>query len=91
MTSIADLAPRDDRRRRQHGLPPIGLWWPRLEHPLQRELLENLDSPLRPSVVRRIFDLCDLEDRPLPIGTVRLDLDERAFIAGWAHSLSWED
>ena len=90
MSTMTDSAARGDRRRRGHDLPPIGLWWPRLEHPLQRELLENLDAPLRPAVVRRIFDLCDCEDRPLPLGIVRLDLDERAYIAGWAHSLSWE-
>ncbi len=61
-----------------------------LEHPLKRELLENLDAPLRPYIVRRILDLCDREHERLPHRTVRLDLDERAYIAGWAHELSWE-
>lgn len=85
MSRIADPAPRGDRRI-EHRLPPIGRWWPRLERPLQRELLENAGSPLRPTVVRRILDLSDLEDQPLPLGTVRLGSDERAYIAGWART-----
>jgi hypothetical protein len=90
MSTITEPPARDERRSRQHGLPPIGSWWPRLEHPLKLELLENLDAPLRAPMVRRILDLCDLEDRPLPRGIVRLDIDERAYIAGWAHELTWE-
>ncbi|MGI9822999.1 hypothetical protein [Agromyces sp. Marseille-Q5079] len=89
MITLIEPGSRHERRR-QHGLPPIGRWWPRLEHPLQRELVENPGAPLRPFMVRRILDLCDLEDAPLPHRPVRLDLDERAYIAGWAHEITWE-
>ena len=65
MTSTIEPA-HDDRPRTGHGLPPIGLWWPMLERPLQREVLENLDAPLRGVVVRRIFELCELDHEPVP-------------------------
>ena len=89
MTSLLDQPEHDERPTGRHGLPPIGLWWPMLESPLQRELLENLNAPLRHYVVRRIFDLCELDDEPVPRGSVRLGVNERAYIAGWMHAVDW--
>jgi hypothetical protein len=89
MTSTIEPA-HDDRPRTGHGLPPIGLWWPMLERPLQREVLENLDAPLRGVIVRRIFDLCELDHEPVPRGGVRLGVNERAYIAGWMHAVDWD-
>ena len=89
MTSTIEPA-HDDRPRTGHGLPPIGLWWPMLERPLQREVLENLDAPLRGVVVRRIFELCELDHEPVPRGGVRLGVNERAYIAGWMHAVDWD-
>jgi hypothetical protein len=40
-------------------------------------------------VVRRIFDLCELDDEPVPRGSVRLGVNERAYIAGWMHAVDW--
>jgi hypothetical protein len=89
MTSTIEPA-HDDRPRTGHGLPPIGLWWPMLERPLQCEVLENLDAPLRGVIVRRIFDLCELDGEPVPRGGVRLGVNERAYIAGWMHAVDWD-
>jgi hypothetical protein len=89
MTSTMEPA-HDDRPRTGHGLPPIGLWWPMLERPLQCEVLENLDAPLRGVIVRRIFDLCELDGEPVPRGGVRLGVNERAYIAGWMHAVDWD-
>ena len=89
MTSTIEPA-HDDRTRTGHGLPPIGLWWPMLERPLQREVLENLDAPLRGVIVQRIFDLCELDGDPVPRGGVRLGVNERAYIAGWMHAVDWD-
>ena len=61
-----------------------------LERPLQREVLENLDAPLRAMVVRRIYDLCELDEEPIPRGGVRLGPNERAYIAGWMHAVDWD-
>lgn len=88
MTSILE-DPHDERTSRASGLPSIGLWWPMLERPLRRELLENLDAPLRPAVVRRIFELCDIEPGRTPRLGVRLSENERAYVAGWMHSVDW--
>ena len=90
MTSIVDQPTQDDRQRSWHGLPSIGIWWPMLERPLQREVLESLDAPLRQQVVRRILDLCELENEPIPRGGVRLGVNERAYIAGWVHAVDWQ-
>jgi hypothetical protein len=90
MSSVLDDAQHDDRPKPGHGLPPIGLWWPMLERPLQREVLENLDAPLRSYVVRRIFDLCDLEGQPIPRSSVRLGPNERAYITGWMQAVDWD-
>lgn len=87
--TIIDGPEHDERPARIHGLPPIGLWWPMLERPLQREVLENLDAPLRTYVVRRIFDLCELDANAIPRGGVRLGVNERAYIAGWMHAVDW--
>ena len=89
MTSIVDQPTQDDRQRSWHGLPSIGIWWPMLERPLQREVLENLDAPLRGFVVRRIYDLCELDADTTPRGPVRLGVNERAYIAGWMHAVDW--
>jgi len=89
VTSTIEPA-HDDRPRTGHGLPPIGLWWPMLERPLQREVLENLDAPLRGVVVRRIFELCELDHEPVPRAGVRLGVNERAYIAGWMHAVDWD-
>lgn len=89
MTSLVDEPTHDDRPRPRHGLPPIGIWWPMLERPLQREVLENLHAPLRVYVVRRIFELCELEGEPIPRGDLRLGSNERAYIAGWVHAVDW--
>ncbi|MGR0319053.1 hypothetical protein [Agromyces sp. ZXT2-3] len=70
-------------------LPSIGVWWPMLEAPLQREILEQPTAPLRAVVVRRIFELCELEDRPVPRSGVRLGPNERAYLAGWTHATDW--
>ncbi len=87
--TIIDGPEHDERPARTHGLPPIGLWWPMLERPLQREVLENLDAPLRTYVVRRIFDLCELDAQAIPRTGVRLGVNERAYIAGWMHAVDW--
>ncbi len=88
--TIIDEPEHDERPARAYGLPPIGLWWPMLERPLQREVLENLDAPLRTYVVRRIFDLCDLDLHAIPRSGVRLGENERAYIAGWMHAVDWD-
>jgi hypothetical protein len=87
--TIIDGPEHDERSTRTYGLPPIGLWWPMLERPLQREVLENLDAPLRTYVVRRIFDLCELDTHAIPRSGVRLGVNERAYIAGWMHAVDW--
>ncbi len=87
--TIIDRPEHDERPARTYGLPPIGLWWPMLERPLQREVLENLDAPLRTYVVRRIFDLCELDAQAIPRAGVRLGVNERAYIAGWMHAVDW--
>ena len=84
MSSIIDH-PASERRS---VLPPIGVWWPMLEAPLRREILENLSAPLRSVVVRRILELCEIESAP-PRRAVRLDENERAYVAGWAHTVDW--
>jgi hypothetical protein len=89
MTSMIDDRAHGERSRNLHGLPPIGLWWPMLERPLKREVLENLDAPLRAVVVRRIFELCELEPGAMPRLDVRLGENERAYIAGWMHAVDW--
>ena len=89
MSAIVDQPAHDDRPKPRHGLPPIGIWWPMLERPLQREVLENLEAPLRGAVVRRIYDLCELDGEPSPRGGVRLGVNERAYIAGWMHAVDW--
>ena len=89
MTSMIDDRAHGERSRNLHGLPPIGLWWPMLERPLKREVLENLDEPLRAVVVRRIFELCELEPGAMPRLDVRLGENERAYIAGWMHAVDW--
>ncbi|UOE45851.1 hypothetical protein [Agromyces larvae] len=65
------------------SLPPIGQWWPQLESPLRREILERPTAPLPHPVVRRILDLCDLERMPVPVGSIRLGENELAYLAGW--------
>ena len=89
MSSVLDEHAHDERAVRVGGLPPIGLWWPMLERPLRREVLENVDAPLRAVVVRRIFELCDLDPGRAPRLGVRLGENERAYIAGWMHSVDW--
>ncbi|MFB6612503.1 hypothetical protein ACFCVO_19440 [Agromyces sp. NPDC056379] len=89
MSSVIDEPAHDERASRADGLPPIGLWWPMLERPLRREVMENLDAPLRAVVVRRIFELCDLDPGRAPRLGVRLGENERAYIAGWMHSVDW--
>jgi hypothetical protein len=89
MTSMIDDRAHGERSRNLHGLPPIGLWWPMLERPLKREVLENLDAPLRAVVVSRIFELCELEPGAMPRLDVRLGENERAYIAGWMHAVDW--
>ncbi|MRX44121.1 hypothetical protein [Agromyces kandeliae] len=70
-------------------LPSIGMWWPMLEAPLQLEILEHPTAPLRPAIVRRILDLCELDERPVPRSGVRLGANERAYLAGWTHAAGW--
>jgi len=89
MSSLVDEPANDDRPRPGSGLPPIGIWWPMLERPLQREVLEDLDAPLRAYVVQRIYDLCEVDGEPNPRGGVRLGTNERAYIAGWMHAVDW--
>ena len=89
MTSIVDEPAREERPKPRHGLPPIGIGWPMLERPLQREVHEHLEAPLRGYVVPRIIELCELEDVPIPHGGVRLGVNERAYIAGWMHAVDW--
>ncbi|GAA1785790.1 hypothetical protein [Agromyces lapidis] len=86
MSSTIDRPP--SARRSGTTLPPIGLWWPMLEGPLRQEILENLDAPLRMVVVRRILELCEA-DAQGPRAPVRLDENERAYIAGWVHAVDW--
>ncbi|WP_350349333.1 hypothetical protein ABIQ69_05270 [Agromyces sp. G08B096] len=89
MTTILE-PPAPERPRTGQILPPIGLWWPMLERPLQREVLENPNAPLRYVVVRRILELCELDDQPVPRLGVRLSENERAYLAGWTHSVDWD-
>ncbi|GGR13933.1 MULTISPECIES: hypothetical protein [Agromyces] len=74
---------------RRAELPPIGIWWPMLEPTLQREILEHPSAPLRRAVVRRIYELCELERFPMR-DFVRLNENERAYLAGWTHTAAWE-
>ena len=83
------LEPEQEAPASDGPLPSIGIWWPMLERPLQLEILENPMAPLRGVVVRRIFELCDLEDRPVPRSGVRLGPHDRAYIAGWVHAVDW--
>ncbi|MGR2753690.1 hypothetical protein [Agromyces arachidis] len=83
------LEPDQDAPTRSGPLPSIGVWWPMLEAPLQREILEHPTAPLRMGVVRRIYDLCEIEARPVPRSGVRLGPNERAYIAGWVHAVDW--
>ena len=87
MTSVVDEPARGERPKPSYGLPPIGLWWPMLERPLQREVVENLHAPLRDHVLRRIYELCELEGEPVARGGVRLGVNERAYIAGWTRAV----
>ena len=89
MSSVLHDRAHGERSRNMHGLPPIGLWWPMLERPLKREVLENLDAPLRAVVVHRIFELCELDAGAMPRLGVRLGENERAYIAGWMHAVDW--
>ncbi|ANJ26406.1 hypothetical protein [Agromyces aureus] len=71
------------------GLPPIGTWWTLLDRGLQREILANPTAPLRPFVVRRVFELCGLGIDGPPVHGLLLGANERAYIAGWAHAVDW--
>lgn len=88
MSSLLE-GPQHQRTPRFGELPPIGLWWPMLEPVLRQEILENPRAALRPVVVRRIFDLCELEPTVMPRTGVRLTENERAYIAGWSRSIDW--
>ncbi|SFR79483.1 hypothetical protein SAMN05428970_2563 [Agromyces sp. CF514] len=81
--------PHHQRTSQLTRLPPIGLWWPMLEPVLRSEILENPRARLRPVVVRRIFDLCELDPIVPPRSGVHLTENERAYIAGWSHSIDW--
>jgi hypothetical protein len=87
MTSL--MEPDQETPLASGPLPSIGVWWPMLEAPLQREILEHPTAPLRMGVVRRIYELCELEGRPVPRSGVRLGPNERAYIAGWVHAVDW--
>ncbi|MFB9310547.1 hypothetical protein BJY17_000005 [Agromyces hippuratus] len=89
MSSVLDDVPHHERVAHVNGLPPIGLWWPMLERPLRREVLENVHAPLRAVVVRRIYELCELDPGHAPKLGMRLGENERAYIAGWMHSVDW--
>jgi len=89
MSSLLDGPEHDERSGPLAALPSIGVWWPMLEGTLQREILENPAAPLRALVVRRIYELCELDDRPLPYGGTRLGPNERAYLAGWTHATHW--
>ncbi|GAA1058339.1 hypothetical protein GCM10017608_36140 [Agromyces luteolus] len=88
MSSVIDR-PDHGTDRAARPLPSIGVWWPMLEGPLQREILEHPTAPLRAAVVRRILELCEQDDRPVPRSGVRLDENERAYLAGWTHAADW--
>jgi len=89
MSSIVDQPVHRRDRDPDFALPPIGLWWPMLEGTLRREVLENLEAPLRAVVVRRIFELCELDTGHAPRIGVYLDENQRAYIAGWMHRVDW--
>lgn len=84
-----DSRARSTGSRSQHGpgLPPIGSWWTLLDRGLQREILANPADPLRPFVVRRVFEICGLAVDAVPARAVRLGANERAYISGWAHAV----
>ncbi|QEO15338.1 hypothetical protein FLP10_13560 [Agromyces intestinalis] len=87
MTTILEPPPQEARSTEVAPapgmLPPIGQWWPLLESPLRREILERPTAPLPHPVVRRILDLCDLERTLVPNGSIRLGENELAYLAGW--------
>jgi len=89
MSSIVDRPVQRRDREPAFVLPPIGLWWPMLEGTLRREVLEDLEAPLRVVVVRRIFELCELDPGMAPRTGVRLDENQRAYISGWMHAVDW--
>ncbi|MGI9822462.1 hypothetical protein [Agromyces sp. Marseille-Q5079] len=89
MSSILDQPSRSRGHLPSQGLPPIGTWWTLLDRGLQREILANPAAPLRPFVVRRVFEICGLDIGRAPTAAVRLGANERAYIAGWAHAVDW--
>jgi hypothetical protein len=89
MSSVLDQPSRSHGHLPSLGLPPIGTWWTLLDRGLQREILADPTAPLRPFVVRRVFEICGLDVHRAPTGRVGLGANERAYIAGWAHAVDW--
>lgn len=86
---ITDAPARTTTALPTTALPPIGTWWTLLDRGLQREILANPTAPLRPFVVRRVYELCGIAVDAQPANAVRLGANERAYIAGWAHAVDW--
>ncbi|GAA1506809.1 hypothetical protein BJ978_003257 [Agromyces terreus] len=89
MSSVIDQPSRSPGRRPSRGLPPIGTWWTLLDRGLQREILADPGAPLRPFVVRRVFEICGFDVESAPTASLTLGANERAYIAGWSHAVDW--
>ena len=89
MSSVISHQPRRHGPTPPRPFPPIGTWWTLLDRGLQREILANPAAPLRPFVVRRVFEICGLDVDLAPGPDVRLSANDRAYIAGWSHAVDW--
>jgi hypothetical protein len=47
-----------------HDLPPVELWWPRLDIPAKQWLATHLNEPIPARILAEICALCDRDDIP---------------------------
>ncbi|QTX04016.1 hypothetical protein [Agromyces archimandritae] len=64
-------------------LPSVGTWWPALDRELKREILADLDAPVRSGTILHIRELCGLPPVPVPGRGVHLGPNDKAYIAAW--------
>lgn len=71
-------------------LPSVGTWWPALDRELKREILADLDAPVRAGTVLRIRELCGLAPVPVPGRGVPLGPNDRAYLDAWKQASHFE-